>query len=178
MQTRETDQAKPFTEAADAAFAHGTATAKGALYTLDNHIAGLTRFLGLAMRLPLGNQDVARELRSVARGMSPEERVQMVRDAIHAGDVQTAAAMLDAPMPLRLLTDAQREDLCIERDCWLNPDALGRAKVQLEAAQAARVKLAAARTLFQREYRASLPKPNAAQDAADVALAALREGAE
>ena len=46
-------------------------------------------------------------------------------------------------------------------------------KVQLEAAQAAGVNLAAGRKPFESEYRASLPKLNAAQDATDVALAAL-----
>ena len=174
--TRETDQARQFAEAAEAALRHGTAVADKALQRVDLQIATLEKF-GAAATAPSPGRALAREIRAHARTLTPEARAEAVFAAICAGEVHVVSALLDAPTPLRLLTDAQRERLCRERDARMSPEVLRRERAQIEVTRAARAKLANARALFEREVRALMPKQVVAQGAVDAALAGLREGA-
>ncbi len=90
--------------------------------------------------------------------------------------MHVVSAVLDAPTPLRLLTDAQRERLCGDREDRLSPDVVRRDRARLDVTRAARAKLANARALFEREVRAAMPKQGMTQEV-DAALAALRDGA-
>jgi hypothetical protein len=176
--TRETDQARQFADAAEAALRHGTAVADRTLARVDDSIAFLEKFVASATA-PSPGPGLAREIRAHLGRLEPDARVEALWLAIHEGDVHLVAAVLDAPRPLReqLLTEAQYARLRDRRDDVLTPEHVRRARAKIEVTRSARAKLASARALFEREVRAVMPKRVATQKAVDAALAKLRDGA-